>query len=634
VQACCDRPRGLVRSAVWYGPLFGCLLPRMQMEIDEIVEAAGDCLADSRRLQQVVLNLLTNAIKFTPHGGVVVVGLTLEGTAAAVAGGEAATPSARSPTLPLLLTVRDTGIGIQATDIELVFLKYTKATHAQREHGVDRLAGAGLGLSICKAIVEQHHGTIGVESVPGEGSTFSVRLELPLAPQRFQASGAVDGPDDGAGGLAEYLAGASHGELLSGCRVLVADDVDMNRSLLCSMLVKIGCVPIEANDGAAALEIVTQHREAGTALDAVLMDVQMPVMSGLEAAAAIRNAERASQASQVARSGGGTPDDGHGGVAGSGREHHRSGCFMPIIAVTGFAGPEERKRCLSVMDDYMTKPVSLGELASMLGSHLRRRNATRVAERNATRVAERNATRVVSTQRGHLSQSAVPAQTGSRSGAGVEADREGEAQTATGENRASSAAAAAAPSSAAPASPTTARLPAKLRVLVADDDATNCLVMKKTLSRIAKASAASWKLETTNIAEHAVASFEAALGTERPFDLVIVDEQFDARSAMSGSEAVRRMRGLQAGWRTVVADGDPPATAGDGAASKDCVAHGGSAGRAAFILWTGHHTDDDVGGSSVTRVADGPDDVWGKPPPSWLTGAMQSRLQRILVASG
>lgn len=118
----------------------------LQLDIEDRAEAAGDCVADSRRLKQVVCNLLTNAIKFTPNHGKVQLGLALEqppaprtmasregaasdgavlGTATSAA---AANTSAASP-MPFLLTVRDTGIGIQADDIELVFLKYTKVHH-------------------------------------------------------------------------------------------------------------------------------------------------------------------------------------------------------------------------------------------------------------------------------------------------------------------------------------------------------------------------------------------------------------------------------------------------------------------------------------------------------------------------
>jgi signal transduction histidine kinase len=125
---------------------------------------------------QVVLNLLTNAIKFTPHGRTVTLRLAQRAEAD---GGESAVAGAPD-SLPLLLSVSDEGIGIHPNDQDLIFLKYTKATDARGGDGVDRHTGAGLGLSICKAIVDKHNGQMSVESALGAGSTFRVSLDLPL----------------------------------------------------------------------------------------------------------------------------------------------------------------------------------------------------------------------------------------------------------------------------------------------------------------------------------------------------------------------------------------------------------------------------------------------------------------------
>ena len=112
------------------------------LHIEEAVASAGTCEGDARRLTQVLLNLLNNAIKFTPTYGMVSLGLATR---------KPSGPGA-SNVLPLVFHVRDTGIGICAEDMERIFMKYTKATFTQcDELGVDRHAGAGLGLSICKA---------------------------------------------------------------------------------------------------------------------------------------------------------------------------------------------------------------------------------------------------------------------------------------------------------------------------------------------------------------------------------------------------------------------------------------------------------------------------------------------------
>ena len=135
--------------------------------------------------------------------------------------------------LALAFHVRDTGIGICDEDIERIFMQYTKATFVQRdESGVDRHAGAGLGLSICKSIVELHRGAITVTSAPGEGSTFTVALDLPFAAPEPSASLEGAAPTQGR-------------DDFSGCRVLVADDVAMNRDVVGGMLDSLGCIVVE-----------------------------------------------------------------------------------------------------------------------------------------------------------------------------------------------------------------------------------------------------------------------------------------------------------------------------------------------------------------------------------------------------
>ena len=191
---------------------------------------------------------------------------------------------------------------------------------------MDRHAGAGLGLSICKAIVEKYRGSMNVESALGVGSTFRVSLDLPLAsqhePSTSVGAAATDAPD---------LAMA---DPLDGCHVLVVDDVDMNRDVCCEMLRMFGCTVAEACDGADAVVAVREQRERGHPFDAVLMDVQMPRMNGGEAAAAIRVMEAEAATER-----------------------------LPIVALTGFAGSEERERCLaSGMDECAHTPLSKASL--------------------------------------------------------------------------------------------------------------------------------------------------------------------------------------------------------------------------------------------------------------------------------
>ena len=120
----------------------------------------------------MINNLVGNAIKFTPNNGRVSVRLATRSSPSAVL----------ANTLPLLLKVSDSGIGIHPDDIDRIFLKYSKATDARSADGVDRHGGAGLGLSISQAIVELHGGTISVHSDWGHGAAFSVKVDLPLVP--------------------------------------------------------------------------------------------------------------------------------------------------------------------------------------------------------------------------------------------------------------------------------------------------------------------------------------------------------------------------------------------------------------------------------------------------------------------
>ena len=135
-----------------------------------------------------------------------------------------------------------------------------------------------------------------------------------------------------------------------GCRVLVADDVLMNRDVVAGMLDSLGCEVVEVVDGAEAVDAVREHRARGTGFDAVFMDCQMPVMDGLVAATAIRTLEA---------------------------EGEFDWPRLPIIALTGFTGRDERERCLDAgMDDFITKPLSVKTAANMLRAHVERRGTS------------------------------------------------------------------------------------------------------------------------------------------------------------------------------------------------------------------------------------------------------------------
>jgi CheY-like chemotaxis protein len=255
-------------------------------------QVIGDArrVGDPTRLRQVLLNLVGNAIKFTRTGSVT---LAVGGT------GER-----------LAFRVVDTGIGVAAEDLGRIFDRFSQADASTTR----RFGGTGLGLAISRRLVSLMGGELRVESVVGQGSTFSFRVPLPSAPALSVA--ASDAPE---------LAGCT------GLRVLLAEDNDVNRFLATQLLDKLGCEVVTAENGAEAVAM------AGTRpFDLVLMDCQMPEMDGYEATARIRALD---------------------GPIGS----------VPIIALTASALAEDRERCIFAgMSDFLSKPIKAAELHVVL----------------------------------------------------------------------------------------------------------------------------------------------------------------------------------------------------------------------------------------------------------------------------
>ncbi|WP_297506966.1 ATP-binding protein [uncultured Caulobacter sp.] len=216
-------------------------------------DAEGTYEGDAGRISQILSNLLANAVKFTARGEV-----SLE---VDQMGGE------------LRFVVRDTGVGFDQAVRERLFKRFVQADQSiTRQFG-----GTGLGLSICAALAEMMGGSIDADATPGEGARFEVRLPLP----RCAAAAKVEAED------AREIA-------LDGLRVLVAEDHPTNRKVVEIVLRPFGVDLVMVEDGAAALEAMENGR-----FDAVLMDMQMPVMDGLSATRAIRAREAASGAPRV-----------------------------------------------------------------------------------------------------------------------------------------------------------------------------------------------------------------------------------------------------------------------------------------------------------------------------------------------
>jgi signal transduction histidine kinase len=229
----------------------------MRVKADEkqlavVFDAAADLpeavLADERRLRQVLLNLLGNAIKFTDDGTV-----TLRASAE---------PQGKAQVL-LRLDVEDTGIGMHADDVERIFEPFEQVGDAERRSG-----GTGLGLAITRALVNDMGGRVQVSSELGRGSRFRIELPLPVAQLAQVAS-------PRAPGLARY-AGPPR-------RVLVVDDVAANRALMCDFLMNAGFEVAQASDGGELLAAARSFRP-----DLVLMDSVMPSVDGVEATRRLR----------------------------------------------------------------------------------------------------------------------------------------------------------------------------------------------------------------------------------------------------------------------------------------------------------------------------------------------------------
>ena len=260
-------------------------------------ELPRSCLMDPLRYRQVLLNLVGNAVKFTAEGRVSVAlrGVTI------------------GADRWIRVEISDSGIGIAPEVLPRLFDKFVQADSSTSR----RFGGTGLGLAISKKLVELMGGTMGVTSVPGEGSTFWFQLpsvetvaEVPVAESRTIA-----------------------GALPVGKRVLVAEDNEVNQLLARRILERLGCEVVIAANGLEAVE-----RAQTEAFDLILMDCQMPELDGLGATHAIRTWER---------------------------QHSRP--RLPIIALTASALVEDVARCLAAgMDDVLTKPFKPAQLLALI----------------------------------------------------------------------------------------------------------------------------------------------------------------------------------------------------------------------------------------------------------------------------
>jgi len=271
---------------------------RLKCSIDTAIPAV--LRGDPLRLQQILLNLVGNAIKFTEQGDVAVsVSLQQQDGNGCV----------------LCWEVRDTGIGI-AADQQQLFDRYVQAD----ESTARRYGGSGLGLAICRQLVELMDGKIQVESMPGKGSTFSYTTRLAAADRQSK-------PGDNVTPLMDPV------PVLCG-RVLFVDDDSAIRDAGATLLKVLGCKVDTVGDGREAVAAVMQG-----GYDLVMLDCDLPVMDGYEAARTIRQWE----------------------------QEHGDGTHLPIVALTGSVKEGIEQRCLHAgMDAYLAKPYRKEQLQKVL----------------------------------------------------------------------------------------------------------------------------------------------------------------------------------------------------------------------------------------------------------------------------
>jgi len=270
-------------------------------EIDE--DLPVHLIGDPGRLRQVLLNLLGNAVKFTESGRITV---------------RVRTEAVTERRTKLRMSVTDTGIGIAPEKQEHIFDAFAQAdTSTTRKFG-----GTGLGLTISNRLVQLMGGRLWVESEPGKGATFAFSLDLGI--DLF----AAEPPEK-----AEPTVDSGRSPASASLAVLLVEDNPVNRQLAVRLLEKWGHRVTAVGDGQLALDALDQQN-----FDLALMDMQMPVMDGIEATRLIRQ-----------------------------REIERGKPRLPIIAMTANAMQGDREACLEAgMDDYIAKPIKTAELADKL----------------------------------------------------------------------------------------------------------------------------------------------------------------------------------------------------------------------------------------------------------------------------
>jgi signal transduction histidine kinase/ActR/RegA family two-component response regulator len=314
LRSVCDEVRAILQAAVAERGLVMSLA--YDATLPQFIKG------DPVRIRQVLLNLASNAVKFTERGTVRV-------------------EVSRLDAGQFKISVSDSGIGIAAEQFDRLFRRFTQADSSTTR----RYGGTGLGLAISKTLVELMGGTIGAQSEPGTGSTFWVTLPLVASPTQTESkTTALEAVPLLLSAVAEPVAAPAVAPSTLGAagpsigRLLLVEDNFVNERVAVYMLTKLGAHVDVAKHGREAIDILSK-----SGYDLVLMDCQMPEMDGFEATRIIRDRTSAVLDHEV-----------------------------PVIAMTANAFPEDRARALACgMNDFLSKPVDRSVLASMLAKWLK-----------------------------------------------------------------------------------------------------------------------------------------------------------------------------------------------------------------------------------------------------------------------
>ena len=281
-----------------------------------------DIITDRLRLTQVLLNIISNAVKFTPVGGMIHVGISEQ-------------PCGKEGYTMVIFRVKDNGIGMSPEFQEHIFDSFTRE-HTVTENGI---GGTGLGMAITKNIVDMMGGRIQVESEVGKGTEFTVTLECELSGMTTKPESASEQRELPGNEMQKHK--AEDRRSYAGKRVLLVEDNELNREIATAIMQEIGLNVDIAEDGTDAVDIMSSAE--GRKYDLIFMDIQMPKMDGYTATREIRTLNDPKCAN------------------------------IPIIAMTANAFEEDRKKAIKAgMNGHIAKPISVDVILENLDQIFKR----------------------------------------------------------------------------------------------------------------------------------------------------------------------------------------------------------------------------------------------------------------------